>query len=228
MTSPIGPFVGSSNPLSTSDPRVLDRDDFLQLLVTQLRHQDPLNPMDATQFSSQLAEFSGLEQLMQLNDGVSALSQGSALNQLALNTSLGSTLIGHTVLGFGDQIDITERGTQRVVADIAGSGGSGVIKIFDLQGTEVYSRPVGAVPGGPQRSIEFELDTDLPPGQYLYQLTVTDAEGGNVPVEQYVSGVVRGVFFNEAGIVLRVGSHLRISLDNLAEIEPQFADSTEG
>jgi len=49
---------GSGSPQSTTD--VLGKDDFLQLLVTQLQNQDPLNPMDSTEFTAQLAQFSSL------------------------------------------------------------------------------------------------------------------------------------------------------------------------
>jgi len=50
----------------TEDP--LGRDAFLKMLLAQMEHQDPLNPMDGTDFSAQLAQFSSLEQLFQMND----------------------------------------------------------------------------------------------------------------------------------------------------------------
>jgi flagellar basal-body rod modification protein FlgD len=56
----------SSNPLGSEQT-------FLQLLVSQIQNQDPLNPTDSTQFVSQLAQFSSLEQLININQGVSTL-----------------------------------------------------------------------------------------------------------------------------------------------------------
>ena len=58
----------SDNSLSASQPNILGKDDFLTLLVTQLQHQDPLNPQDSTEFTAQLAQFSSLEQLGNVND----------------------------------------------------------------------------------------------------------------------------------------------------------------
>jgi flagellar basal-body rod modification protein FlgD len=55
----------------------IDKSQFLQLLVTQLQNQDPLNPMDNTQFVTQLATFSSLEQLMSINQAVTKLAGGS-------------------------------------------------------------------------------------------------------------------------------------------------------
>jgi flagellar basal-body rod modification protein FlgD len=52
----------------------LSRDAFLSLLVTQLQHQDPTEPMDNSQFIAQLAQFSSLEQLTQLNTTLSAIA----------------------------------------------------------------------------------------------------------------------------------------------------------
>ncbi|MGA2595752.1 MAG: flagellar hook capping FlgD N-terminal domain-containing protein [Bryobacteraceae bacterium] len=61
----------SSNPLG-------DEQTFLQLLVSQIQNQDPLNPTDSTQFVSQLAQFSSLEQLIGINQGVSTLDTDAA------------------------------------------------------------------------------------------------------------------------------------------------------
>lgn len=63
---------------------------FLQLLVTQLKHQDPTKPVDPTQTVTQLATFSSLEQAVRTNDLLTALNQQSSLSQ-------GATLIGRTI-----------------------------------------------------------------------------------------------------------------------------------
>jgi len=217
MTSPIG---AGSNPLvQSTSGGVLDKDDFLQLLVTQLRHQDPLNPMDATAFASQLAEFSGLEQLIQVNQGLEAQSQGDIMTQLSLRTTLAATLIGHEVMGFGGQLAVSGSGAHEVTVDIDGAGGVATIEIYDEFGNTVATRSLGGVTGGTQQTLEFELD-GVPPGNYGYQVTVTDQDGRRVPVQPFTVGTVEGVFFDRGGIGLRLKSGLLINLDNLAEIEP--------
>ncbi|MBW2624429.1 MAG: hypothetical protein JRD68_16085, partial [Deltaproteobacteria bacterium] len=52
---------------------IVSKDQFLKLLITQLQHQDPLNPMESTEFTSQLAQFTSLEQLYNLNSGFEGL-----------------------------------------------------------------------------------------------------------------------------------------------------------
>ncbi len=63
---------------STPQPLISDganRDTFLRLLVEQIRHQDPLSPMDPTEFISQLAEFSALEQMLEMRRTLDAIHQ---------------------------------------------------------------------------------------------------------------------------------------------------------
>ncbi len=77
IASPItsSPSTGSSTSLSAASASAtqVSEQQFLQLLVAQLQNQDPLNPMDGTQFVSQLAQFSELEQMIGVNQGVQQL-----------------------------------------------------------------------------------------------------------------------------------------------------------
>ena len=69
------PIFGSTSPAPSSS---LDKDAFLKLLVTQLKYQDPSKPMDDTQFISQMAQFSSLEQMQQMNAGFTTMAQTSS------------------------------------------------------------------------------------------------------------------------------------------------------
>jgi len=84
--------ASSSAPQAASQKKV-SKDDFLKLFVTQLKFQDPLNPMDSTGFTTQLAQFSSLEQLTNLNDGMKSL----LLSQNSLQNAFSANLIGKQV-----------------------------------------------------------------------------------------------------------------------------------
>ena len=77
---PSTPAVTSSA-APAANKNMVDYNSFLQLLVTQMKNQDPTNPTDSTQFLSQLASFSGVEQSVQTNSKLDTLLTGSALSQ---------------------------------------------------------------------------------------------------------------------------------------------------
>ena len=194
----------------------LGKDEFLALLVTQLRHQDPLNPLDATQFASQLAEFSGLEQLIQLNDQVEAQAQSNALMTLSANTSLAASLVGRRVLAQGAQVSVPASGEAEITVDVNGPGGKATLRLLDANGLEIGVYSIGAIGGGRQR-IPLN-DLRLAPGAYGYEVTVAGADDTPVDVTYYATGVVDGVQFADGGILLRAGE-LLIPLTRLVEIE---------
>lgn len=72
---------------------IVSKDEFLKLFTTQLQYQDPLKPMDSTEFTAQLAQFSSLEQLFNLNKNM----EQSISYQQSLNNGVAVSLIGKTV-----------------------------------------------------------------------------------------------------------------------------------
>src|SRR5258705_8779344 len=87
-------------PAATSGADIQDR--FLKLLVTQMKNQDPLNPMDNAQVTSQLAQISTVNGIQQLNTTVQSLSTSFLSAQSLQSTSL----IGHTVLTDGNTLNV--------------------------------------------------------------------------------------------------------------------------
>jgi flagellar basal-body rod modification protein FlgD len=201
----------------------LGKEEFLKILVAQLRHQDPLNPMDGSQFASQLAQFSSLEQLVTLNGAVAGQETRSAEQTLAQNTTLGAALLGHTVLARGNQLDIGTGDRLAVTTDIAGGGGHATVRVLDAYGREVAKHDLGAVGGGRQTLSWSNLAggaPEVPPGSYTYQVVVTATDGTSVSVTPYATGRVDGIAFENGAVMLRVGQ-IRIPLASVVEIEPK-------
>ena len=196
----------------------LGKNEFLQLLVTQLRHQDPMNPMDGQRMAADLAQFTGLEQLVNIGQQLEGQQAQSAAMAQALNNSVALGTIGKTVTAISDQVAVTGDGKETVTAQIAGAG-TGVLRIYDAAGKEVGSRPLGAVKAGTQT---FELGAaaeGLEEGGYTYAIDVKDASGRPVETTTYATARVDGITYSETGAKLTAGP-LSISIGSVIRIVP--------
>ena len=80
--------------------------DFLQLMIEELKNQDPMNPMDGTQYASQLAQFSSLEQLTNLNNTMTQSVAANASLTQSVNNMMVSNLIGKETKLSGSDIQV--------------------------------------------------------------------------------------------------------------------------
>jgi flagellar basal-body rod modification protein FlgD len=220
IQGPIGAAVPTVAPPTTTGTGKsnLGKDDFLKLLVTQLRYQDPTAPQDASQFASQLAQFSSLEGMQNIQTILTTQAQAGQLNTLAAKGNLGTSMIGRSVLAAGNQFEATGSAASQVTIDVGAGGGTVKLSVLDASGNEVYKGDAGFRAGGRQT-----LNVPkLPAGAYTYKVTVTSTGGEDVPVQTYTSGPVDGVAFQSGTVVLKSGK-LTIPLDNVVEVDRQSA-----
>lgn len=123
--------TGASNPL-TGASSDLNKDAFLKLLVTQLQYQDPSNPMDNREFISQMAQFSSLEQMTNVRDGLDVLTQmqisTQALTLVGREVSLSNPGGGAPISGKVDEVKFMG-GQPRLVVDGKDYGLSDVLSV---------------------------------------------------------------------------------------------------
>ncbi|MEP6493415.1 MAG: flagellar hook capping FlgD N-terminal domain-containing protein [bacterium] len=197
---------------------VMGKDQFLKLLIAQMKNQDPMSPMQGDQMAAQLAQFSSLEQLQQINATLTdqQTSTGGLLG--AIQGSAAINTIGHTVVAVGNQVQIGGAGgSTSVTANIAAAGSSGTIHIFNAAGSEVATQTLGAVPGGKQTFNIGDATKGLPDGTYTYSIDVKDGSGTAVAVQTYSTGRVDGVSTSQNGLVLTAGG-LSIPYANVIQI----------
>jgi flagellar basal-body rod modification protein FlgD len=191
----------------------IDRADFLTLLVAQLQAQDPLNPLEAADFSAQLAQFSSLEQLISI-DG--------RLEQMATAGRAGSSdavsFLGREVAVGGGKLGVSG-GDSGAVAFTLPQAGAVTLSISDASGVEVASVDLGVRQAG-RHSVDLdEVDgaPDLEDGQYSVRLRLR-GEGGDVrDVEALVFGRVTGVDLSSDPPVLFIGDR-RVPLAEVSEV----------
>lgn len=93
-----------NNTFSKSVENILGKDDFLRLLVTELKYQNPLSPLDNKEFISQMAEFSSLEQLQNMNKSIEDIKTLQSLSQM----NFAVNIINHRVVGYDDNGNLVD------------------------------------------------------------------------------------------------------------------------
>jgi flagellar basal-body rod modification protein FlgD len=115
------------------------KEEFLTLLVTQLKNQNPLDPTDPSDFSAQLAQFSSLEQLLNINTNLEkSLNENATLNQL-LNSSVAANLIGKNVSATGNAIKHISGDTENINLMLEKDAKYVNVEIKDANGTVIRS-----------------------------------------------------------------------------------------
>ena len=212
MTS-IGEVNRASDPLS--GPGGLGKDDFLRLLVTQLQYQDPLDPLDAQDFASQLAEFTAMEQQILTNELLQAQIDMDSASILETQNTAAIGMIGSGVVLDGNQTELTGSGSD--AAFIATSGAATVrVDVTDANGEVVLSVDTAVDGDGVHRIPLGEDAADLPPGTYTVSVELV-AAGEGVTARPLSNGTVQGVRWGASGPVLVVGSE-EVPLVNVLEV----------
>ena len=195
----------------------LDQDAFLTILVAQLTHQDPLNPMEDTEMTSQLAEFSSLEQLTSINDGIANLSNSMSQTDMLSAVSF----IGKEVKAEGYKIALNEGNASTIYYGFGETVTGILMNIYDGEGAIVRSIELGSKEAG---SYQYEWDgcddagNKLPDGQYGIGILGTDTEGDYVMVQTEISGVVDAVVNDGGTQYLRLNDGRYLSFLNVKEI----------
>ncbi|MGB9366142.1 MAG: flagellar hook capping FlgD N-terminal domain-containing protein [Xanthobacteraceae bacterium] len=188
-------------------------DTFLTLLTTQLRNQNPLDPLDTNQFTQQLVQFAGVEQQINMNQQLTSLVALQKANQVTSAMSfLGATA---TVDGSSTKL-ASGKATWSFAAD---KPSTGTITIKDATGQTAYS---GSFPlnAGTQA---FAWDgrgnngTKWPDGGYTLSITAKDASGQSVAVSTTVNGTVDTVDLTQNPPALTIGGQA-YSLDKIKQV----------
>ena len=202
-----GTQTNNANSVASATKEQEDR--FLKLLVTQLSNQDPLNPLDNAQVTTQLAQLSTVNGIQQLNTTLTNALQSVTQAQ----TYQASSLIGRAVLAPGSSINVAN-GLGAAGFDLASAADTVSIKVIDSKGTVVRTLDVGKSDAG-THTFTFDGQTDagvaVPDGAYTFSV---DAKNGkdNVEATALAAGLVNSVLVTSTGPVL--------SVDGLGEVNP--------
>jgi len=210
MTGIEGIIGSSSGSLQTLETSTIGKDDFFKMMIAQLQHQDPLNPLDGTDFTAQLAQFSSLEQLSNMNTQLETLG----LYQSSLNNAQSISLIGKEITAKGNIIKVD--GTS---ADLTYNMSEGaekvVVSIYDEGGNLVDTLELGSQQEG-ENSVTWDC-SGIAASNYIFEVSASDANGDVVPAYTMITGKVMGVSFEEGSPILSVNGQ-DIPLGNIISV----------
>jgi len=208
--------VASKTPIASKTPTASEtQDSFLKLLVTQLKNQDPLNPMDNAQITSQMAQLSTVSGIDKLNTTLQALANSFSAGQSLQATSM----IGRNVLVPGGALQL-QNGLASGGVDLPLAADKVVISIQDGAGQVVHSVDLGAQEAG---VLDFQWDgvvnngASAAPGDYSF--TVSATQGANkIDATALTLGQVGSVTQGKSGVLVNVNGVGPVALTNVKQV----------
>ena len=210
---------------TSTDNQTLTKDSFLKLLITQMQHQDPFNPLEGIEFTQQLAQFTSLEQLYNLNDGFSSLS--SVLT--AQNNFKAIDLVGKEVVAEGKVLAV--EGGQSTSAEIVlGESAAVTVNVYDEANQLVKKISLGSLPSG-RHSFDWDATNNygdtVDDGVYTFAVSALDAQGSGLEVTTLLSGKVSGVSFTTSGNPTLLVNGLGVGLGEVLEVKSNGSSTNE-
>lgn len=165
------------------DDKSIGQNEFLQMLVTQLKNQDPMNPMNGDEFAVNLAQFSSLERLVSIDNKMGSSSSAGDSASLA-------SYLGHDVVLNTQKITVEGNDGGMLRVDLPTDASNVEVDLIDSKGEKAKTLSLGAATQGKQR---IKLDNlDLPNGEYTFEIRALNATGSKTSILGQVGGLVDG------------------------------------
>lgn len=196
----------------------LGQQSFLTLLVEQLKNQDPTNPSDSAQMAVQLAQFTQVEQLTQLNEGIGNLTSTQESTTAGLINTMAASLAGKEVKIAKDSIQ-HEGGARDINFSLQSRATDVRVQMVNSLGNVVAEIDAGGFPAG-EHTFKWDGLTSegqrVPAGEYQINIAASDGEAP-VQAEHYIRGRIDSLKYDPSGVLLNVNGEF-INMSNVMEI----------
>lgn len=192
------------------------QNNFLTLLVTQLKNQDPTNPLQNSQLTTQLAQISTLSGIEKLNKTMSSISHQLSSAQ-SLQTSM---LVGHGVMVNGSQILAAKNVTTPFGVDLESDSDSVKFTIKDLRGNVIRTIETGPHKAGINTFTwdgKMQDGKPAPDGKYFFSVTATKGNVG-VSFQSLNYAYIHGVSTKDNKVLLDLGAQGLVGLGDVRKI----------
>lgn len=212
--------VTNSNDLSFTGSNSMGKDEFLTLLVAQLRNQDPLDPAENTEFVAQMAQFSELEQLININDNLTESINLNYLTSQSIANSMASSFLGKTITA-GSSSFYHNFGDDSVISYNLSDDASEVkVMVYNEDGALVNVLYDEHADRGMNKLDWDGKSSDglvMPAGNYYVQIEASSADGAPVQASPYLVGQVEKVQYVEGAAYLTING-TTVMLGDVLEI----------
>ncbi len=212
--------LGNSEEGQSGPTKALGKDEFLKLLTIQLENQDPLEPVNSKEMLAQLAQFSSLEQLENINANLeSSINLDLILTQVLSNTTAAG-LIGRMIVAEGDQITVGDSDSVPIHFDLGSDADHVVVTVHDGSGGVVRTLEAESLEAG-RNQIDWDgtgtFGSKVAEGTYTFKVQAFDAEDTEIDVTTLVVGRIDKAKFHEGEAIVIVAG-LEVPISGIREI----------
>jgi flagellar basal-body rod modification protein FlgD len=204
MIDPINATASSAGAAAMKKATGFNKDDFLKLFITQMKNQDPLSPMDSTEFLGQLAQLTQVEQAYNTNSNLQSMMQ----QQNTTNTMAAVSFIGKEVEASGNGFRLSDGVPAKLSFNLPAAASDVSVLVKDAAGTTVRTLNAGRFPGGISTVTWDGTDNNRNPlaaGSYQFEVTGKGADGSSLAGTPLINGIVEGVSLEGDTPVLTIG-----------------------
>lgn len=219
-------WVDSSRRVAGHGNAQMDKDAFFKLMLAQLKNQDPMNPMKNHEMAAQLAQFSSLEQMTNMNATLSKIEgrQEHPTDFQALN------LIGKTVAGDSSRLVRTQFDKDNEFNfELPQNAAEVDVRLMSSKGDVVRNYKLTNLQAGTNKVVwngKDEAGVSQPEGEYFFQVDAKSNLGTKIPVKTEFQGEITGISFSAEGPVLQVGSQT-IKMKDVRQITDSSAKKND-
>lgn len=201
--------------------QVMSKDDFLQMFVSTLKYQDPLNPMSNEEFAAQLANFSQLEQLQNMNSNLETMVNSNMIMTQSINNSLAATFIGKDIKTINPDFNYKmDDGDKELNFTLNGNSALIKVNIYNENGELIRTIEKANLESGDGK-VNWDGRTDsgsnAGDGKYSFEIKAYDENGDEVSASIFQRFQINGIKYVDGMANLMAGDSL-IPLGQITEI----------
>lgn len=207
MVNNVSNTTSTYNAEKATGKSVLGKDDFMKMLLSQLKNQDPLSPMEGTEFASQLAQFTSLEQLTNMNTSLNTSIEANYLLAQSVNNTMMASLIGKEVKLTGNNINFSGQESISMGYKMPSEAHSVTISIYDSN-KKLVKTVTGEKEAGEHKVLWDFTDNNgekVKEGSYFFEISAKASNGNEITTEFYKWGHIDSVRYTEDGTKLVSG-----------------------